>query len=275
MLWLNGRLLPAADARIDPSDRGLLLGDGLFETMRATGGHVPLLARHWARLREGAALLGLPCPPEETVARAVGELLPAGGLTDAAIRLTLTRGPAPRGLPPPDEPSPTLLFAAFPLPPRAGPVRAVIAAATRRNERSPLCRVKALGYLDQLLALREARDRGADDALLLNTRDRLACATAANLFLVRGRELLTPPLGEGALPGVTRALALEFAPALGLEPRELPLGPAALGGADEAFLTSSLRLVTPLAAAEGRAFAGPGPATQRIDAALRAAAGAP
>jgi branched-chain amino acid aminotransferase len=116
-LWLNGRLLPAAEARIDPSDRGLLLGDGLFETMRAAGGRLPLLPRHMARLLDGAVLLGLPAPSEETVADAARALLAAEGLAVAAVRLTLTRGPGPRGLLPPDEPAPTLLLTAAPLPP--------------------------------------------------------------------------------------------------------------------------------------------------------------
>jgi branched-chain amino acid aminotransferase len=271
-VWLNGRLLPADQARLDPSDRGLLLGDGLFETMRAAAGRLPLLPRHMARLRDGASLLGLPAPSEQAVADAARELLEADDLADAAVRLTLTRGPGPRGLLPPDEPLPTLLLTAAPLPPAPAPVRAVIATVTRRNERSPLARVKALGYLDQLLALREARNRGADDALLLNTKGRLACATAANLFLARGRELLTPPVAEGALPGVTRALVLELAPTLGLTPRERPLAPSALDEADAVLLTGSLRLVTPVAAVDGRGFADPGRLAQRIAATLTAAA---
>lgn len=274
MLWLNGHLLPPAQARIDPADRGFLLGDGLFETMRAVGGRVPLLARHLSRLETGCQLLGLPPPRADVIEGAIAGILTAFDRPDAAVRLTLTRGPGPRGLAPSLDPTPTTLIAAFALPPPAQPVRAIVAGSTRRNERSPLSRAKVLGYLDSILALREAHDRGADDALLLNTRDRLACATTANLWVVRGGRLLTPPPDEGALPGITRALLLEIAPSLGLERAEALLGPSDLAAAEEVFTTSSLRLVTPLASIDGRPVPGgaPGPLTKRVALALREAA---
>jgi branched-chain amino acid aminotransferase len=159
------------------------------------------------------------------IATAITDLLGANGLSDAGVRLTLTRGPGPRGLAPPPETTPTLLIAAFALPPPAQPVRATIAQGTRRNERSPLSRTKALGYLDAILALREANERQADEALLLNTRDRLACATAANLWAVRDGHLFTPPLDDGALPGITRGLLLEIASTLGMGTQEMPFAP--------------------------------------------------
>lgn len=241
VVWLNGRLTAAAAARIDPADRGLTLGDGLFETMRAVGGAVPLLARHLARLRDGAGLLQIPVAAGDAeLAGAVRELLAANRLEVAAVRLMLTRGPGPRGVLPSGEPSPTLLLAAHPLPPPVGAARVVTATVTRRNEHSPLAGIKALGYLDSLLALREARAAGADEALLLNTADRLACAATANLFLVVGGRLLTPPLAEGALPGITRGLILELAREAGIEAAESPLPPARLAAAEGAFLTSSL-----------------------------------
>ncbi len=262
VVWLDGRLVAAAAARIDPADRGFLLGDGLFETMRAVGGGVPLLDLHLARLRGGASLLQIPVPADDAeLAGAARELLAGNGLGgQAALRLTLTRGRGPRGLLPPDDPSPTLLLAAFPLPVPTGAAQAVTAATatvTRRNERSPLARVKALGYLDNLLALREARATGADEALLLNTADRLAGAATANLFLVEGDRLLTPPLAEGAVPGVTRGLVLEQARAAGVEAVELPLPPACLAAAAGAFLTSSLAGPRAVSAVDGRALAPP------------------
>lgn len=270
LLWLNGRLLESAEARVDPSDRGLLLGDGLFETMRAEAGRAPLLARHLARLRAGAAVLGLPVPfAEAALAEAVAGLLRAAGLGDAALRLTLTRGPGPRGLLPPAEPTPTVLLAAFPLPAPPPPARAAIATVTRRNEHSPLSRLKALGYLDNLLALQEARAAGADEALLLNTAGRLACATTASLFLIEGGRLLTPPVAEGALPGITRALVIEAAAAFGLGCREEPLPPHRLQTAEGAFLTSSLVGIRPLIAVGGRPLGdgSPHPLAQRLQAA--------
>jgi branched-chain amino acid aminotransferase len=253
-IWLNGQLVDAGTARIDPSDRGLLLGDGLFETMRAADGRVPLLARHLARLRAAAGLLELPVPAgDAAIEAACASLLRANGLGEAALRLTLTRGPGPRGLLPPLQSMPTLLLAAFPLPAAPPAARACIAHLTRRNEHSPLSRLKTLGYLDNLLALKEARAGGADEALLLNTAGRLACAATASLFVIEGTCLLTPPLAEGVLPGITRALVIEHAAGLGLACRERPLLQADLARADGAFLTSSLAGLRPLLAVDGQA----------------------
>src|SRR4051794_10577091 len=242
--------------------------------MRAVGGRVPLLARRLARLDGGCRLLDLPPPRADVIAIAITDLLGANGLSDAGVRLTLTRGPGPRGLAPPPAITPTVLITAFALPPSTQPVRATIAQGTRCNECSPLSQTKALGYLDAILALQEAHDRGADEALLLNTQDRLACATAANLWAVRDGRLFTPPLDEGALPGVTRGLLLEIAPSLGTDAREVPFTPTDLAAAEEVFTTSSLRLVTPIASIDGRPVPGgaPGPITRRIAAALRGAA---
>lgn len=252
-MWLDGRLVAASQARIDPSDRGLLLGDGLFETMRAERGGVPLLERHLARLRTGAALLGIDVPATDAeLAAAACRLLAASGLEAAALRLTLTRGPGPRGLLPSHDASPTLLLAAFPLPAPADPVRVATATITRRNERSPLARIKTLSYLDNLLALREVRAAGADEALLLNTAGRVAGAATANLFLNQGGRLLTPPVAEGALPGITRALIQELARAAGLETVELPVTMECLARVEGGFLTSSLAGPRAIASIDGR-----------------------
>jgi branched-chain amino acid aminotransferase len=253
IVWLNSRCLDAEAARIDPNDRGLLLGDGLFETMRAVDGHVPLLDRHLRRLREAAAILGIPLDRDDRgIAAACAAVLETNGLDMAALRLTLTRGPGPRGLLPPADPRPTLLLAAFPLPPPPPPARAVVSRATRRNEHSRLSRLKTLGYLDNLIALEEARAAGADDALLLNTAGDLACATTANLFLVEGDALLTPRVEDGALPGITRGRVLELANGLRLACREERLPPGRVAVADGAFLTSSLAGVRPVLAVDGR-----------------------
>jgi branched-chain amino acid aminotransferase len=261
-VWLNGDLVEAGAARIDPSDRGFLLGDGLFETVRACGGKVPMLARHLARLRDAAAVLDLPLPlDDDAIAATCDALLLANGLRDAALRLTLTRGPGPRGLMPPTAPSPTLLIAAFPLPPAPPPARLAVARRTRRNERSPVSRLKALGYLDNLLALQEARAADADEAVLLNGAGRLACAATANLFLVEeGDRLRTPPVAEGVLPGITRALVMELAGGLGgLDCREEPLALERLARCEGAFLTGSLVGIRPVVAVDGQTIGGGAP----------------
>lgn len=249
VVWLNGRLLPAAEARIDPADRGFTLGDGLFETIRVAGGTARHLDRHLTRLADSAALLGLPLPHGAAALTAAAEaLIAAEGRAEGVLRITLTRGTGARGVLPPADAVPTLLMTLAPAPPPAGPVEAVIARTTRRNEHSPLSRVKSLNYLDSILARQEAATRGAGEALLLNGAGRLAESSVANLFIVRDGRPLTPPVAEGALPGIRRALILERGDA-----GEAPLSVADLLGAGEAFLTNSLG-VRPLLRVDGQAI---------------------
>jgi branched-chain amino acid aminotransferase len=259
IIHLNGRLMAMAEARIDPSDRGLTLGDGLFETLRARDGGILRLSRHLERLRAGAAVLGLDVPTSDRdLGRHLAETLAANGVDDGVLRLTLTRGPSGRGLAPSGPAAPTLMITASGYDGAPGPASAVIATVTRRNEHSPLSRCKCLNFLDNILARREAEKRGADEALLLNSNGRLAEAAAANLFVVLGGALLTPPLADGALPGVMRADVMDR-----LGGRECPLAPEDLALASEAFLTNSLG-IRPLTRVDGVPLAdgNPGPVTR-------------
>ncbi len=209
-VWLNGRLLPASSARLDVSDRGFTLGDGVFETIAVRDGQPRWFERHYRRLRDGAAVLGIPLAWSEADARAaIGVVTAAGELPDAAVRITLSRGPASRGVPPPADPRPTLLVTAGPLPPPAPPARLIIARSTCRNERSPLARIKSLNYLDSILARREAMQRGADDAIMLDTRGRVAESSAATIVMLLDGAVVTPPVGDGALPGIARGVLLD------------------------------------------------------------------
>ncbi|WP_029009652.1 aminotransferase class IV [Azospirillum halopraeferens] len=263
-VWLNGRLMAAAEARIDPADRGFTLGDGLFETLRVAGGRVCHGDRHLARLSAGARVLDLPVPyGPDALAAAMAALIAARGLEDGVLRLTLSRGTGARGVPPPPDPHPTVLITAAPLPPPGGPMRAVIATVTRRNEHSPLSRLKTLNYLDSVLARQEAARRGADEALLLNTAGRLAESSVANLFVVLEGRTVTPPVADGALPGIRRALLLERGHA-----EERSLTPDDLARAGEAFLANSLGL-RPLVAVDGRPVGNgaPGPVWAALSAA--------
>ncbi|GGF24756.1 2-keto-4-methylthiobutyrate aminotransferase [Aliidongia dinghuensis] len=237
-VWLNGNLVAGPAARIDPADRGFTLGDGLFETIRAEAGQAVGLDRHLARLRQGAALLGIPVAwADQAIGSAIERLLAELGLGSAAVRVTLTRGPAPRGVLPPAAPEPTLLITAGPLPGPAAPAHAVLATGTRRNEFSPLTRVKSLNFLDNVLARREAAERGADEALLLNTRGDLTEATIGNLFIEAGGQLVTPPVTDGVLPGVMRARLLEVCGAV-----ERTIAPPDLFAADAALISNALGL---------------------------------
>jgi branched-chain amino acid aminotransferase len=208
-IWLNGALLPARLARIDPSDRGLALGDGLFETIRVAGGVPQQVRHHLARLRRGAEQLGIIPPFDDAeILAAFTQTLAANALNDAVLRLTLTRGVGPRGVAPPADARPTLLITAAAWVAPSHALSAIICQSTRRNEFSPLVAIKSLNYLDNIIARREALRRGAEDAILLNTQGHVAEATAANLFLLKNGKWLTPPVTDGALPGVFRARAL-------------------------------------------------------------------
>ncbi|CCG41411.1 aminotransferase class IV [Magnetospirillum molischianum] len=219
IVWLNGTLI--AEPRLDPSDRGFTLGDGLFETIRIVKGHPRHLGQHLDRLVQGCRVLRMPLPYDaDTIGQGIVDLLAALGLTEATLRLTLTRGPAPRGLLPPAQPTPTLLMSAAAAAPPAGPTRLIVATVTRRNEHSPLSRLKSLNYLDNILARQEAADRGADDALLLNGQGRVTDTTIATLFARIDGQVVTPPVAEGVLPGIGRSLVL--AAGIGSE-REIPL----------------------------------------------------
>ena len=209
-LWLNGLVLDDAAACIGADDRGFTLGDGAFETMRVSAGRVLWYGAHLRRLRTSAALLGIPIDRDnEALTLAMAEVLTANELRDGSLRVTLSRGRAPRGLDTPVVVRPTLLITAARTGPPLAPARLVTAVATRRNERSASSGIKSLSYLDNVLARREAERAGADDALLLNTRDRVAEVTGANLIVLLDGALLTPPVEDGALPGIVRGVLIE------------------------------------------------------------------
>ncbi|MEQ8193833.1 MAG: aminotransferase class IV [Rhodospirillales bacterium] len=263
-IYLNGVLAPAQDARIDPFDRGFTLGDGLFETLRVENGVARRLEAHLKRLRRGADLLGIPVPAsDDDLTHAVAATIKANGVTRGHARLTLSRGPAARGIDIPDAMRPTLIIAATP---RADedikPVRAIIAESTRRNEFSPLASIKSLNYLDNVLARREARAAGADDALLLNSIGAVAESTVANLFVAVEGQIVTPPVRDGALPGIMRADVIAATGAF-----EQTLAPHAFGQVSEAFLTNSLG-VYPLIEVGGKKIGGgqPGPVCKKLQA---------
>ncbi|MDB5476677.1 MAG: 4-amino-4-deoxychorismate lyase [Phenylobacterium sp.] len=226
---------------IASDDRGFTLGDGLFETVLADAGALQHFDAHLDRMTAGAAVLGLPAPNRAAAAAAMRRALTEAGLTDvrAAVRLTFTAGPGGRGLDRPQTLRPLLVATAAAAPKPAGPARLMV-SAVRRNERSPAAGLKTLAYLDNVLARREAGAAGADEALMLNTKGQLACAAAANLFWVAGERLVTPALGCGALPGITRARVIAAARARAIAVEEAAAGPEMLASAAAIFLTNSL-----------------------------------
>lgn len=251
MIYLNGMIIPEADARIDPADRGFLLGDGLFETMRAYQGQVFKLDAHLERLFSGAEFLNIPVPlRREEFVRVTNRLLQKNELRegDASLRITLTRGVGPRGILPPVPVRPTLLITAHEFLNRKFPPARAVLANRRRNETSPLCGIKSLNYLENILARQEAMKAEVDEALVLNGNDDVVEATTANVFFVMEGKLYTAPVQDGALPGITRDVVLDLARKMGREVIQKSHPVEVCVHADEAFLTNSLIEIRPLVA---------------------------
>ncbi len=239
--------------------------------MRSYGGRVFRLEEHYRRLCEGATVLAIGVALSlDGVAGAVRAVLERNNLTDAYLRLTLTAGAMPAGRASGAlEDTMVTLF--------AGPLSdypdalyrrgmAVVTSAVRRNETSPLSRVKSLNYLDNLLAREDARGRDAEEAILLNTRGFVAEGSASNVFLVREDRLITPSIESGALAGITRQAVLELATSAGLEAVESEVEGPAFWDASEVFLTNSVMEVMPLTRLDGRPVGSgrPGPVTERL-----------
>lgn len=256
-LWIDGVLKDVDRARIAPNDRGFLLADGLFETMRAVDGKVQFFHAHYRRLCEGIKVLGFSTEwTEDLLDEACGDLLAANDLVDASLRLTVTRGAGPRGLLPPHDVAPTIMLTAFGMThePHTLPAASLTVSDIRRNEGSPLSRIKALGYLDNIMALSAARDAGFDDAVMLNNAGRVCSATAANIFAMTGQRLVTPPLEDGVLGGITRARLLKAAAGQGYDVVEESLGVEQLKSADSLYLTNSLIGIRLVASLDGQGF---------------------
>jgi len=263
LIWVNGRLSTTEDARISPFDHALLTGDGVFETLKVERGMPFAVSRHLERLARSAGGLGLDPPPGDVVRRALTDVVEANGVTDGVVRITLTGGSAPLGSER-GSAGPTLIVACGP--PRGWGVSAAVAIVPwPRNERSALAGLKTVSYAENVIALRFARERGAEEAVFGNLTGSLCEGTGTNVYVGVDGRILTPPLSSGCLAGVTRELLLELGV---VEEEDVPL--SALADADEAFLTSSTRDVQAIASVDGTALAvAPGPLTNAAADAFR------
>ena len=256
VVWFNGQLVDGSLA-LDPHDRGFLLGDGVFETV-AVVNHKPLwLDEHLQRMASAAIELGIPFHAEGLFA-GVGEVLAKSQSPCEVLRITLSRGKTSRGLAG-DGASPSLLITLDGFAPANlfQPCRLKL-STIRRNEFAPSSRLKTLSYIDGIAAAREVAPQ-ADDALMLNTAGHVASSTVANLFLLRGGELITPSLDQGILPGITRRILLDHAAEFGFTPIERTVSQEELVDAEAVFLCNSLRFVRTSYGIGWRA-PGPGPA---------------
>lgn len=281
-VWVDGELVPASARHLSAFDRGFQLGDGIFETLRATGGRPTELAEHLARLHRSAKGLDIELPDavDQMLASGIAAILAADRLDgpdgDASIRITVSRGAyRTRGVLPPDEDVPaTLVIQAWPVAPMPATHLErglhLVASKVRRDPQNPLATLKTTSRAEYVYARLEARRAGADDALFLTVDDHLSEGTSANIFLVRSTgglelELATPSLDCAILPGTTRSWLLEWGARVGLRPFEGALGRADIANAREAFLSSSVAGILPVTRFEGAPIGDgvPGPWTLR------------
>ena len=247
VVWFNGEFI-ADTLPLNPADRGLMLGDGLFETMAVIGGTAIWLKEHVARMVGGAAELGIDFD-EKLVCGAVQAVLKRSDAPSEVMRVTLTRGVTKRGLAA-DSGSSSAMISLLPFDASKLPLYVTLATSSiRRNETSFSSRFKTLSYIDNVAAAREVRGK-ADDALMLNTSGHVACSTVGNVFCLRSDELITPQDDQGILAGITRQKLIDNA---NLKVRKAIIKLDDLYSA-AVFLTNSLRLVTPVTKLDDRAL---------------------
>ena len=268
-MWVDGALVAVDEARISPFDHGLLVGDGVFETIRVYGGEPFAWTRHLDRLAHSVSGLGLRSPIATPCTRPRARCC---GPTATTRRACASRSPAASHHSARNAGSagPTVVVASSTLRPWPDSVSVVIVPWVR-NDRGATAGLKTTSYAENVRALAYAHERGASEAIFANTRDELCEATGSNVFVVRDGKVATPPGSSGCLLGVTRALVLELAEAAGIEVDDSPLSLDALRDADEAFLTSTTREVQPVSHVDDRGVpAVPGPVAATLSTAFNA-----
>ncbi|MBT2229776.1 aminotransferase class IV [Nonomuraea sp. NEAU-A123] len=239
-VWVNGELLDPAAATVSVFDHGLMVGDGVFETIKIVHGESFALTRHLDRLALSAQRMDLPEPDLGAIADGIGKCLAAApDWPLGRIRVTYTSGPGPLGSDRGDQGTTSVVIVdeQKPFPGTAN----VTVVPWPRNELGALSGVKSISYGDNAKALAYAKARGGGEAIFGNLAGNLCEGTGSNIFIVRDGQLLTPTLESGCLAGVTRALVLEWC---GGEETDVPM--SALYTAEEAFLTSTTRDIQPI-----------------------------
>ncbi|MBI3829544.1 MAG: aminotransferase class IV [Planctomycetes bacterium] len=274
---INGKIVPEAEAVVPVTDRGFLYGDGLFETLHAYGRHLFRVHAHLQRMKRGFGTLAFEhAPTPATLLRWLQAAVNRADFPEANVRLTVTRGSGARG--------PSIRGAARPFAaitvtkylrrPKRDYTQGVTAilASFRRQESSVIATLKTTAYIEQIFARREADVAGADEAILLNNSGLVCEGSSSNITLVKDGRIVAPdPKLVGALPGTAQILALELAEKLGLEVCRAGLGPWDLKECDEAFLSGSMRELTPLVKIGDTVIGNgkPGPITKKLLAAYR------
>lgn len=282
LVYLNGSLKSASQAHISVFDHGFLYGYGLFETMRAYHGNIFLLERHLERLRSASLVLGLGEKLDtDRLGKACRDTLAANGLTNARLRLTISRGEVDSFPGPGVSHNPTVLITAndySPPPPESyqSGFRARVASFPGCSQ-SPIIRLKSTSCLPNIRARLEAQANGWDESLLLNEQGLITEGSTSNVFFVApDSSLVTPPVESGLLPGITRQVVMELADSLGIKAEQRRTRPAELEQFEEAFFTNSLMEIMPLVEVgdrDGKTISigsgSPGPVTKKLMAAYR------
>lgn len=237
IVWVNGNYLLEKEFQLPATSQGLALGLGVFETLRVYNGKLIAFEKHYGRLLDGASIIGGAAPAADSLLDAiqgVRERNPALA-SDASLKIAIYATA---------QKSVTVVSLAN-LPQRA--LHSIVKLSQYRvNEFSPLVGVKSTSYAMNLLALKDASAKGADEALMLNTKGELCEGATSNVFFVKNEVVCTPHLDSGCLPGVARATVIEVCAKIGRAVREGSYSLADLESADEAFLTSSLREIQPI-----------------------------
>ena len=267
----NEQLLPIEKVRLSPGQAGVICGWGLFTTLRIVDGEAFAFERHWRRLEKDASIIRMPVPYAGPRVRVnLQEVIRANGVTEGCARIYLVYNHV--GFWRSDETMPAvdLVIYTAPLPMYREPVRLAL-REHGRHAASPLAGVKTISWLMNVWSVAEAQKDGFDEVILLNERGEVAECTAANVYVVKGDIIFTPPLSSGCLEGVTRGVLFEIAGEAGVGVKEQVLRPEDLYGADEVFISSTNRNVIGVGEIAGNALAGaPGPVTKRVDEAFEA-----
>jgi len=272
-VYVNGTIARAEDAVIPVYDHGFLYGEGIYETLRTYDGVPFLYDRHVQRLRASAAHLALDVPfsDEALLGWITDTLAAAGEMPEAYIRVLLTRGVGDLTYDVRSTPLPSLVIIVKPLdePPArvlTEGIRVSLVSILRNHPGSVNPIIKSNNLLNNALAMQEANRRGADEGLMRNYRGELSECSQANFFIVRGGVALTPRSEAGLLEGITRAFLFDVGREVGVEVRDETLRPDDLDTADEAFITSTTRELSPVTRIDDREIGGgrPGPVTMKL-----------
>ncbi len=281
IVYLNGSLVPRAEAKISVFDHAFLYGYGLYETMRAYNGKIFLLERHVKRMRSAAETIGLAKKLAGIdLVKACKETLEANGLKDARLRITISNGESDVTPWADNSGIPNVVVTARAYTPfnaaKYNEGFRVGIASERRCRQSVVATMKSVNHLSSVMARMEATALGLDEALLLNDEGNIAEGGGCNVFFVGAGTLMTSPLDSGILPGVTREVVIEIAGEMGIKVKETAIKPGDLKRFDEAFVTNAMIEIMPVTAvrdAGGRMlYTGsgkPGGTTRRLMAAYR------